>query len=669
MEIIKKPKVEKVRMLERFTAVEPAPGTLYLTATHLIFVDPRNKKETWISHMHIASVEKLPLTPGGSPLLVRCKNFRSATFVIQREPDCHDIYTSLLQLSQPVELQDLYCFQYTPRSTELRQEEGWNIYNLRDDFRRMGVPNSAWTLTDINESYEVCDTYPPLLAVPAAASTAVLIGCARFRSKGRLPVLSYRHHNQASICRCSQPLSGFKARCLEDEQMLELVRLTNPSDKLMYVVDTRPKINAMANRASGKGYENESFYQNIKFHFFGIENIHVMRHSLSKLVETCESKTSAMSSFLSGLEASGWLRHIRTTLEAAQFVASSVEAGTTVLVHCSDGWDRTSQTCGLAELLLDPYYRSLHGFQALIERVWLAHGHKFTDRCGFIQQDPKEISPIFTQFVEAVWQLTQLQPQAFQFNERYLLTLHDHVFSCQFGTFIGNCHKDRQDLRLSERTYSLWGYMAHHRNEYLNPLYDPTLHPGCLKVNLAPQTIRFWRGMYTRFEFGVHPRDSLAEVTGCLSDHNSSLRDHIRLMEKRIAQLESRLNNAADGENHGGADSTSGTEKLSERRHIHDQVNANLQLPPLTADQLTRELDSVAIEWASPRGVRECSCTTAFDHFSKKFHCWRCGEIFCQRCLDRCLRLPGHLGGEPSPVCRPCYRLLTSSQSIDSQTT
>ena len=36
-------------MLERFTAVEPDPGTLYLTATHLIFVDPRNKKETLVS--------------------------------------------------------------------------------------------------------------------------------------------------------------------------------------------------------------------------------------------------------------------------------------------------------------------------------------------------------------------------------------------------------------------------------------------------------------------------------------------------------------------------------------------------------------------------------------------------------------------------------------------
>ena len=45
----------------------------------------------------------------------------------------------------------------------------------------------------------------------------------------------------------------------------------------------------MANRATGKGYENETFYENIKFHFLGIENIHVMRSSLSKLIESKDS--------------------------------------------------------------------------------------------------------------------------------------------------------------------------------------------------------------------------------------------------------------------------------------------------------------------------------------------------------------------------------------------
>jgi myotubularin-related protein 6/7/8 len=85
--------------------------------------------------------------------------------------------------------------------------------------------------------------------------------------------------------------------------------------------------------------------------------------------------------------------------------------------------------------------------QALIEKDWLAFGHKFSERCGHVAGDPKEVSPVFTQFIDCIWQLTQQFPATFQFNERFLLTVHDHVQSCQFGTFIGNCEKDRVDLR------------------------------------------------------------------------------------------------------------------------------------------------------------------------------------------------------------------------------
>ena len=35
---------------------------------------------------------------------------------------------------------------------------------------------------------------------------------------------------------------------------------------------------------------------------------------------------------------------------------------TSVVVHCSDGWDRTSQLTSLSMLLLDSYYRTLTGF-------------------------------------------------------------------------------------------------------------------------------------------------------------------------------------------------------------------------------------------------------------------------------------------------------------------
>lgn len=35
-------------MLDRYNNRKPSTGTLYLTATHLIFVDPDAKKETWV---------------------------------------------------------------------------------------------------------------------------------------------------------------------------------------------------------------------------------------------------------------------------------------------------------------------------------------------------------------------------------------------------------------------------------------------------------------------------------------------------------------------------------------------------------------------------------------------------------------------------------------------
>ena len=72
---------------------------------------------------------------------------------------------------------------------------------------------------------------------------------------------------------------------------------------------------------------------------------------------------------------------------------------TTVLVHCSDGWDRTPQIVSLAQLMLDPYYRTIDGFRTLCEVCWLDFGHKMADRNGTVGggSDTNERAPIFLQ--------------------------------------------------------------------------------------------------------------------------------------------------------------------------------------------------------------------------------------------------------------------------------
>ncbi|XP_067631300.1 myotubularin-related protein 6 isoform X1 [Eurosta solidaginis] len=673
-------KVENVRMIDRYNTKNPTVGTLYLTATHLIFVEPDSNKETWILHMHIGNIEKLPLSTTGSPLLIRCKTFLSVTFVIPKDSECHDVYTSLMKLYQPVSINKLYCFNYQPAKDDFPKSSGWDFFKLENEFKRMRVPNEIWTLCTLNLNYELCDTYPRQIYVPQEANTAMLIGSSRFRSKGRLPVLTYLHSNKASICRCSQPLSGFSARCLEDEQMLEAIRKTNPNTDYMYVVDTRPRINAMANRAAGKGYENEAFYENIKFHFLGIENIHVQRTSLQKLIEACEQKTPTMSGFLNSLESSGWLKNIRSILYTSSFIATAVDKGVSVVVHCSDGWDRTAQVCSLAALMLDPYHRTIKGFQALIEKDWLAFGYKFSERCGHVQTDLREVSPIFTQFLDCTWQLMTQRSDAFEFNERFLLILHDHVHSCQFGTFVGNCEKDRLDLKLSERTFSLWGFMSNHLNEYINPLYKPDVDET-IKANLAPQCIKFWRGMFSRFESGVHPREPLSDILLVSKDHCNSLEDHVQHLTKRIASFKNYISKSAKKIQDATGPKSSkepASAEINDNKYNYDKKMselssadddhplkpaemsfANLSLNErIDSASIKEELNSVAVDWKSMRSVTACSCSTPFDQFSKKTHCWTCGDIFCERCIDKSIALPGQDSGKPVPVCRACFRLL-----------
>ena len=41
------------------------------------------------------------------------------------------------------------------------------------------------------------------------------------------------------------------------------------------------------------------------------------------------------------------------------------DQGQPVLVHCSDGWDRTPQITGLAQLMMDPHCRTIDVSDAL----------------------------------------------------------------------------------------------------------------------------------------------------------------------------------------------------------------------------------------------------------------------------------------------------------------
>jgi hypothetical protein len=364
------------------------------------------------------------------------------------------------------------------------------------------------------------------------------------------------------------------------------------------IVDARPKINALANRATGGGIEDVANYAGnngmpVEKIFLNIANIHVMRASLEKIFDSfANSDYIKMKPDQEGLRKSGWLGHIANVLDGTEMVARVVGlGGSHVLVHCSDGWDRTAQVSALAQIMLDPYYRTLEGFITLVQKDFLSFGHKFRDRNGiegsekwfeieneriapsrgrdnassdpnslnalgakaltgaknwldknrgnlFRQQNTsrdslgdqspsrpsspppnallhsppsvkdekehkmseKEISPVFHQFLDTVYQLQHQFPNAFEFSERFLRRLFYHTYACQYGEFLFNTEKERS--RYAGRVPSVWGHFLVRRAEFINPDYiakndDPLLFPKRQGIDREVE-VRWWHELFGR---------------------------------------------------------------------------------------------------------------------------------------------------------------------------
>ncbi|KAL3085206.1 hypothetical protein niasHS_010275 [Heterodera schachtii] len=603
--------IKQVQLIDPFSSEAKIIGTIHVLGTHFIFKADEGGKEIWVPHTLIALIDRAQPTLSGSRLTIRCKHFLVLVLLLAKDRDCQSLYETLLRCSRLTNISECLAFANKKGNCS---PDNWSRLNWADEFRRQGVDddlNNGWTVSQFNTNYAHCDTYPEQLWIPRGATTQILIASCRFRSRARLPVLTYFYgNNGAALCRSSQPLAGFSARCLEDESLMELIMAANPSSTHLYLIDTRPRVNAMVNKVQGKGFEDTRNYTNIQFHFFDIENIHVMRASLNKLLEACQ-RTQTMTQYLKIVDACGWLRHLKTLIDCSVFIAESILRGISCVIHCSDGWDRTSQTVSLAQLVIDPFYRTVKGFQVLVDKDWLGFGFKFDDRCGHLgtsaEEMAKEVSPIFTQFLDCVYQLLRKKPMFFEFNERFLVELNEHAYSCVYGQFVGNCDKDRKDLRTVSKTNSLWAHMDLHIDDYLNPFYDPNRNePFLCDIELSLSSFAVWTNLYNRFDVGIQPREYLSDIFA-----NAKL--HLQSMKKMVAMPET-----------------------------------------------DSECPRVSFAWQPLLNADECAnekCRREFlSRIERRVHCQWCGQIYCHRCIRKRENSNNEMDNH-APVCVLCMQI------------
>ncbi|GJJ74924.1 hypothetical protein EMPS_07282 [Entomortierella parvispora] len=318
------------------------------------------------------------------------------------------------------------------KSRAVAQKLGWfGGYDIANEFQRQGFDESLWCVADINADFELSPTYPEQVIMPTCFLTSgsnnlrahdrhsdptksshgnragpayialdetartCLQQLTNFRSNKRFPVLCWRSPDSGLVLmRSSQPMVGFLgARGPEDELYIRTILSSaakqagadskhRTSPKLC-IMDARAFASAVANGYVGGGRENPEHYPNASISFMSLGNIHTIANSHQAVLKAVSNQADSPNWF-SLIESTGWLNHVADLLKAASgqegVVGKMVGSNASVLVHCTDGWDRTTQLVSLAQILMDPFFRTIQGLRILIEKEWLSCGHPFQSR-------------------------------------------------------------------------------------------------------------------------------------------------------------------------------------------------------------------------------------------------------------------------------------------------
>ena len=224
--------------------------------------------------------------------------------------------------------------------------------------------------------------------------------------------------------------------------------------------------------------------------------------------------------------------------------------------------------------------------------------------------EQKEVSPIFVQWLDAVWQVTRQFPTAFEFSEALLVLLGRAVYSNRFRNFAFDCEAERRAHAAALPTQSpggdaaaggglpagaelgrgssgqlvsspqeqaddpetvgesVWEHIAAHRARYTNPFFlaapasEPATEGGegeggrvLLRPSSAAASIRLWTAMYLPEDSGPdaptanRPSEALeawARRAAADAARGGVARAELERSRARVAELEAELTAARE---------------------------------------------------------------------------------------------------------------------------
>ncbi|XP_061461876.1 myotubularin-related protein 11 isoform X2 [Rhineura floridana] len=376
-------------------------------------------------------------------LIIYCRDFRVLRFHFHEsglEPQAFRVSVAIAQAQESSTTDSSYkqaALKNLGNGQPLREEEGSptllfeTLTDWEAELKRLGA--AGWRVSPVNERFDMATSLPKYLWVPGRFLDIELKRAFVHFNERRIPRLCWHHPGGSDLLRAA----SFHADSDPEKEDLRAVETLMLAGHSQCVI-----VEAAADLPSPPE----------------------IQQSYSKLwnLSLCLADSFASPSeekWLSGLEGTRWLDHVRACLKKASEVTMLLaERSRSVVLQESDDRDLNCLLASLVQVMSDPHTRTIPGFQSLVQREWVAAGHPFLQRLNLLQKNDRDESPVFLLFLDCTWQLLRQFPWAFQFTEAYLAALHDSSYVPFCSTFLFNCH---------------WERGRKSQNRFLSQLYTP----------------------------------------------------------------------------------------------------------------------------------------------------------------------------------------------------
>lgn len=565
---------------------------------------------------------------------------------------------------------------------------------------------------------EPAPTHTPLLT--KAAGTFSVLG-RNSGGKGNVPAAGNRHFGRWGSLKDRRQASHLELYA--PRQRLSTADLDSTSGDIGYGSVRRATLYILSEKGSTAVPGN------------GIEHVPVeyvdtraAKHAFKKLMRAAVPSTSPgpeEPGFLRLIEESGWLWQLRQLFQLSGAVVDLLDLqGSSVLLSLEDGWDVTSQISSLAQICLEPYYRTLEGFRILVEKEWLGMGHKFQQRSNLAATPQQGFTPTFLQFLDAVHQLQKQFPLAFEFNDYYLRFVAYHSVSCRFRTFLFDSELQRAEigvtaaddkradtLRLGVETgagsedeggasprapavgQSLFDYIEKHHQRspiFYNFLYTPDLDNPVLRPVSVVSCLEVWQYYVSEelsagapYDLEVEPRidelyhkrlvaagyDSIAR---CMPDSFTALLERIRQLELELGHLPQKwrvrwdqleLPNTLELQRCGSMASAVVrlvSRAAHKRSTLEVLVRGRMAAVPNTANSAPAQHRFIAAHHTAPAACDHCK-ELLWGPVKSGVRCVDCGVLCHERCAELFASPCTRYKAPPPPERDPHAASLTSS--------